>query len=47
MASKIITWENNHKILTCWGAVSAGEKLDRAVRGAREAHEDALEGGGV
>jgi len=40
-------WENNHGVLTCWGAVSAGEKLDRAVKGARDAHEDALEGGGV
>lgn len=32
---------------TCCGAASAGEKLERAVRGAREAQEDALEGGGV
>lgn len=40
-------WETNHEVLTCWGAVSAGEKLDRAFKGTREAHEDALEGGGV
>lgn len=27
--------------------MSAGEKLDRPVRGAREAQDEALEGGGV
>lgn len=38
---------NPDEVLTCWGAFSAREKLERAVRGAKDAQEDALEGGGV
>lgn len=34
-------------MVVCCGVASAGEKLERAVKGASEAHEDALEGGGV
>lgn len=34
-------------MVVCCGAVSAGEKLERAVKGAKDAQEDALDGGGV
>lgn len=34
-------------MVVCCDVASEGEKLERAVRGASEAQEDALEGGGV